>query len=121
MEFPDGTFAIDHVEDIIDVQKVFMEVVAEIRREQNMFTYPVLTYSLLKRRDITPEEVERMTETREWDVFIDVPFSKWCCTHNIEFSDSNFFVSDNVGVLSIQWSPCQDHDLKKHHEPVFTK
>ena len=41
MEFPDGTLAIDHVEDLIECQKVFMEVVAQIRREQNMFTYPV--------------------------------------------------------------------------------
>lgn len=41
VEFPDGTYAIDHVEDLIEAQKIFMEVVAEIRREQNMFTYPV--------------------------------------------------------------------------------
>ena len=34
MEFPDGTFAIDHIEDIIECQKVFMEVVSEIRTEQ---------------------------------------------------------------------------------------
>ena len=25
------------------------------------------------------------------------------------------------GKNNLQWSPCQDHDLKKHHEPVFTK
>ena len=41
VEFPDGTYAIDYIEDLIDTQKIFMEVVAEIRREQNMFTYPV--------------------------------------------------------------------------------
>ena len=40
VEFPDGTFAIDHIEDLIECQKVFMEVVSEIR-ETNMFTYPV--------------------------------------------------------------------------------
>lgn len=44
--FPDGTMAIDYVEDIIKCQKTFMEVVSDIRRE-NMFTFPVLTYSLL--------------------------------------------------------------------------
>lgn len=44
-EFPDGTFAIDHIEDFIDCQKVFMEVVSEIRKS-NMFTFPVLTFSL---------------------------------------------------------------------------
>lgn len=81
--FPDGTMAIDHIEDFIVAQKQFMEVVAETRKEQ-MFTYPVLTYSLLYKDG----------------EFVDEDFAKWCCTHNIEWSDSNFFVSDNVGVLS---------------------
>lgn len=98
--FPDGTMVIDHIEDLIDTQKTFMEVVAEIRREQNMFTYPVLTYSLLKRNDFKDGEIEEMIKTREWDVFVDKDFAKWCSDHNIEFSDSNFFCSDNVGVLS---------------------
>lgn len=40
MEFPDGTFAIDEIEEIIKCQKVFMETVSEIR-EENMFTFPV--------------------------------------------------------------------------------
>lgn len=83
MEFPDGTFAIDHIEDLIECQKVFMEVVSEIR-ETNMFTYPVLTYSLLYQ------------DGR----FVDEQFAKWCSAHNMKWSDSNFFVSDNVGVLS---------------------
>ena len=83
MEFPDGSFAIDHIEDLIECQKVFMEVVSEIR-ETNMFTYPVLTYSLLYQDG----------------KFIDEPFARWCSAHNMKWSDSNFFVSDNVGVLS---------------------
>lgn len=32
--------------------------------------------------------------------FVDDDFAWWCSCHNIEWSDSNFFVSDNVGVLS---------------------
>ena len=83
VEFPDGTFAIDHIEDLIECQKVFMEVVSEIR-ETNMFTYPVLTYSLLYQNG----------------AFQDEDFARWCSKHNIRWSDSNFFVSDNVGVLS---------------------
>lgn len=83
VEFPDGTFAIDHIEDFISCQKTFMEVVSEIR-ESNMFTYPVLTYSLLYQNG----------------KFVDEDFAKWCSTHNMRWSDSNFFVSDNVGVLS---------------------
>ena len=83
LEFPDGTFAIDHIEDLIELQKIFMEVVSETR-EINMFTYPVLTYSLL------------YIDGK----FQDEDFARWCCYHNIRWSDSNFFVSDNVGVLS---------------------
>ena len=40
IKFPDGSYAIDHIEDLIDFQKMFMDVVSEIR-EENMFTYPV--------------------------------------------------------------------------------
>ena len=96
----DGTLAIDHIKDLIDCQKIFMEVVAEIRREQNMFTYPVLTYSLLKRNNFKDGEIDEMMKTHEWNIFIDEDFAKWCSSHNIEWSDSNFFCSDNVGVLS---------------------
>lgn len=83
MEFPDGSFAIDQIEEMLECQKVFMEVVSEIREEQ-MFTYPILTYSLLYKDG----------------KFVDEDFARWCSNHNIKWSDSNFFVSDNVGVLS---------------------
>ena len=83
LEFPDGTFAIDQIEEILEAQKVFMEVVSEIRSE-NMFTFPVLTFSLLYRDG----------------KFVDEDFARWCSDHNIKWNDSNFFVSDNVGTLS---------------------
>ena len=83
MEFPDGTFAIDHIEDLIKCQQIFMEVVSDTR-EENMFTFPVLTYSLLYKDGH----------------FEDKQFARWCSDHNMKWSDSNFFVSDNVGVLS---------------------
>lgn len=83
VEFPDGTLAIDHIEDFVNCQKVFMEVAGEIR-ETNMFTYPVLTYSLLYK------------DGR----FADEEFARWASKHNTKWSDANFFVSDNVGVLS---------------------
>ena len=83
VEFPDGKLAIDYVEDLIRVQQVFMDVVSETR-EINMFTYPVLTYSLLYKDG----------------KFRDEEFARWCSKHNMKWSDSNFFVSDNVGVLS---------------------
>lgn len=83
VEFPDGSFAIDEIEELIKCQQIFMEVVSEIRDEQ-MFTFPVLTYSLLYQDNH----------------FVDEPFARWCSAHNMKWSDSNFFVSDNVGVLS---------------------
>lgn len=83
VEFPDGELAIDHIEDFIDFQKVFMEVVSEIR-EENMFTYPVLTYSLYYKDG----------------KFQDEEFARLASDHNVKWSDSNFFVSDNIGILS---------------------
>ena len=83
VEFPDGEMMIDHIEDLIEFQKIFMDVVSDVR-EENMFTYPVLTYSLYYKDG----------------KFQDEDFAKWCSNHNIKWSDSNFFVSDNIGVLS---------------------
>lgn len=83
VEFPDGTFAIDYIDELIEHQKIFMEVVSDIR-SNNMFTFPVLTYSLLYKDD----------------KFQDEEFARWCSDHNTKWNDSNFFMSDNVGVLS---------------------
>lgn len=100
VEFPDGSFAIDQIEEIINCQKVFMEVVSEIREKESMFTYPVLTYSLLRRNDLTEDQLQEMIRTKKWDIFVDKEFARWCSDHNTKWDDSNFFVSDNVGVLS---------------------
>jgi ribonucleoside-triphosphate reductase len=83
VEFPDGSFAIDQIEELIECQKLFMETVSGIR-EENMFTFPVLSFSLLYKDEH----------------FEDEDFAKWASNHNRKWSDSNFFVSDNVGVLS---------------------
>ena len=83
LEFPDGTFAIDYVDEFIEHQKVFMEVVSAIRQE-NMFTFPVLTYSLLYKDG----------------KFVDEEFARWCSDHNCQWNDSNFFVSGDVTTLS---------------------
>ena len=32
--------------------------------------------------------------------FQDEEFARWCSDHNTEWNDSNFFVSDNIGILS---------------------
>lgn len=83
IEFPDGSFVIDQIEELIKCQKVFMEVISDVRKEQ-MFTFPVLTYSLLYKDG----------------KFQDEEFARWSSNHNIEWSDANFFVSGDVGVLS---------------------
>ena len=82
-EFPDGTFIIDSLDEIKEYQKAFMQVVSKIR-SQNMMTFPVLTYALLRKEG----------------KFVDEPFAKWCCKHNMEWADSNFFISDDVTSLS---------------------
>lgn len=99
VQFPDGTYAIDYVDDFIKHEKIFMEVVSDIRTH-NMFTFPVLTYSLLKRDDISEEEKVEMIKTKNWNVFKDNDFARWCSDHNVDWNDSNFFMSDNVGTLS---------------------
>jgi ribonucleoside-triphosphate reductase len=81
--FPDGEFAIDHIDEIIEHQKVFMEVVSEVR-EKCMMTFPVLTYSLLYQ------------EGR----FVDEDFARWCNKHNMKWYDSNFYVGSDVTSLS---------------------
>lgn len=81
--YPDGTFVVDCIDELIEHQKVFMEVVSDIRRE-NLFTFPVLTYSLLFQNG----------------KFVDEEFARWCSDHNTIWNDSNFFDSDNVNTLS---------------------
>ncbi|MBR4589044.1 MAG: hypothetical protein IKO36_00125 [Bacteroidaceae bacterium] len=82
-EFPDGSFMIDYEEEIIDFQKWYMEVMAEIR-STNMFTFPVSTISLLR-------------QNRK---FVDEDFAKWAVRHNMKWSDSNLFVDSTVNSLS---------------------
>ena len=82
-EFPDGTFMIDSLKEIREFQKLFMEVVAEIRHH-NMMTFPVLTISLLRKNG----------------KFEDEEFARWGIEHNRIWSDSNLFIDDSVNSLS---------------------
>ncbi len=83
VEFPDGSYLIDEVEGFMEHQKLFMEVVSQVRTE-NMFTFPVLTYSLLYQEG----------------KFVDEGFARWCSDHNVDWNDSNFFISADVNTLS---------------------
>lgn len=82
-EYPDGTFVIDYIDEIMDAQKLFMEVISETRRTQ-LFTYPVLTYSLIYKDG----------------KFADEEFARWASNHNRKWNDSNFFISETAGALS---------------------
>lgn len=82
-EFPDGTFIIDYIDEIKEYQKSFMKVLSNVRKE-NMMTFPVMTFALL----------------RQNGKFVDEDFAKWCCRHNMEWADSNIFVSEDVTSLS---------------------
>lgn len=82
-EFPNGELMVDHIEEIMDFQKLYMKVMSSIRSE-NMFTFPVSTISLI----------------RKDGKFLDEEFAEWSIKHNMKWSDSNFFIDDNVSSLS---------------------
>lgn len=82
-EFPDGSMIIDYIDEIREYQKEFMRILGEVR-QQNMMTFPVMSFALLKQDG----------------KFVDEEFAKWCCRHNMTWGDSNFFISDDINSLS---------------------
>lgn len=81
--FPDGSFMIDYEEEIIEFQKAFINVYNKIR-ETNVFTFPVLTASLLYQNN----------------KFVDEDFAKWACKENMKWNSFNFFTDSTVNSLS---------------------
>ena len=94
-QFPDGSFMIDELDGIKEFQKIFMETEATIRNE-NMFTFPVYSASMLRQKG----------------KFVDEEYAKWmvkqiCIVNTINeknqisgWYDSNFFIDDSVTSLS---------------------
>lgn len=82
-EFPDGSFMIDEEEEIIKFQKDFIKVINDIR-EKNIFTFPVLTASLLYQEG----------------KFVDEEFAKWACEASRKWNIFNFFTDSSVNSLS---------------------
>ncbi len=82
-QFPDGAFMIDELDNIKQFQKVFLEVMSDIR-SKNMFTFPVSSISMIYKNHH----------------FEDEEFAKWAIEHNRKWSDSNLFTSDSVTSLS---------------------
>ena len=81
--FPNGDLVIECIDEILEYQKAFMEVLSQTR-ELNMFTFPVITYSLLYKDG----------------KFADEEFARWCNKHNMKWCDANFFVSEDITSLS---------------------
>lgn len=77
--FPDGSYAIDFEEDIIQFEKDFMELESKIR-QANMCTYPVLSFSMQRRNG----------------KFTDEEFARWACKFNMLWNDSNFLITDEI-------------------------
>lgn len=81
--FPDGAFMIDEIEGIMTFQKIYLEVLSEIR-SHNMMTFPVNSISLL----------------RQNGKFVDEEFARYASAHNCRWSDSNLFIDSSVTSLS---------------------
>lgn len=81
--FPDGTYVIDYVDEIIEHQKAYMETECEVRKQVFM-TFPVYTYALLYQDG----------------KFVDEEFARWCNKQNLQWYDSNFYIGDSVTNLA---------------------
>lgn len=116
MEFPDGSLVYNHIDNIINIQVLFMDVVAKIRTK-NMFTYPVLSYSILTETipvdsdfdskfknefylESAKQYIENNPDIKEFIKFKDEDFAVWASNHNCQWLDSNFFIDDTVTSLS---------------------
>ena len=84
MEFPDGSFAIDNKESIMQFEKWFLEEMKAIKDRGRIFTFPVNTISLLYKDG----------------KFVDEDFAIWASSHNRAWNDSNFFCDSSVTSLS---------------------
>lgn len=85
MDFPDGEPMMDHIENIIEFQKMFMEELHKTR-EEHTFTFPVVSYCLLY-----------SDETKS---FVDEEFARWCSDENSYWMDGNFYEGRDITTLS---------------------
>lgn len=81
--YPDGSLIIDHLEDIIQYQKDFLDYEKELRHEK-FFTFPVISASLLFQDG----------------KYVDEDMAKYICKHNMEWQDVNIYNAKEVDSLS---------------------
>jgi ribonucleoside-triphosphate reductase len=82
-EFPDGSFMVDELDEIMEFQKLFLETVEEIRGT-NVMTYPVLSFSCLY----------------DNGEFLDNDFVDWAIETDKEWMLCNWFGDSTVTSLS---------------------
>lgn len=82
-EYPDGKYFVDYIDEFIEFEKAFMNRLEEMR-EENIFTFPVITYSLVFRNG----------------KFVDEEFARWCSDRNIKWADANFLVSSRTSSMA---------------------
>lgn len=83
-KYPDGSMIIDYIDAIKQFQLDFMRVRIKIMETSNVFTFPVVSYSMIFKNH----------------KFSDEEYAKECCRINMKYCDSNFFNSDTVTSLS---------------------
>ncbi|MEJ5258049.1 MAG: anaerobic ribonucleoside-triphosphate reductase [Fervidobacterium sp.] len=81
--YPDGTLITDYVEDIIALQKEYWQWISE-EREKQMFTFPVLTASLLYKDG----------------KFIDEDSARFINKVNLKWQDTNWYISDSIDAVA---------------------
>lgn len=83
LKFPDGTLAIDSIEEFMQYQKDFLTYEKKIRAEKG-FTFPVLTFS-------------GIFQNGNWN---DEDMAKFIVKHNMEWADVNMYKSENPESIS---------------------
>lgn len=81
--YPDGSLIIDHLEDIIQYQKDFLDYERELRHEK-FFTFPVISASLLFQDG----------------KYADEDMAKYVCKHNMEWQDVNIYNAKEIDGMS---------------------
>jgi ribonucleoside-triphosphate reductase len=82
-KYPDGTPIVDETENIIKLQKHYWEWTAK-ERERQMFTFPVLTATLLYKDD----------------KFVDEDSARFINRVNMKWQDTNWYISDSVDAVA---------------------
>lgn len=81
--YPDGSPIIEQLENIISIQKAYWEWIAE-EREKQMFTFPVLTASLLYKDGN----------------FVDEDSARFINKVNLKWQDTNWYISDSIDAIA---------------------